>query len=121
LGVPKILFFVVGGPISALATLFTGLSLHFAWWIIDVGAFGKDRDEVEGTGADDDILALYTMECSQSCGVLASMCVFAITTDESDLTKLARFNRLPTLTGATQLKVALSKDGEHISLRQVYS
>lgn len=46
LAVPKLLFFVLGGPIAAVATLLTGLSLHGAWWLIDVGTCTDNIEDV---------------------------------------------------------------------------
>jgi hypothetical protein len=40
LAVPKLLFFLFGGPIAGLVAAFTGLGLHGAWWLIDVVMWG---------------------------------------------------------------------------------
>ena len=40
LAVPKLIFFIVGFPGLALFTAFTGVSLHFVWWLADVVMWG---------------------------------------------------------------------------------
>ncbi|KAK9898078.1 hypothetical protein P389DRAFT_65529 [Cystobasidium minutum MCA 4210] len=40
LAVPKLIFFILGAPISLLIGLITGFTGHFAWWLIDVVMWG---------------------------------------------------------------------------------
>lgn len=40
LAVPKLIFFIIGFPGLAIFTAFTGVSLHFVWWLADVVMWG---------------------------------------------------------------------------------